>query len=161
MLRHAIAHAAFARLVPRIAPGCSQRWGANLPAGNRGSAPEEDMEEVRGKYVSPAIDQLAFNCPHCDALARQFWFSVHADPLKIGWEARRSDGGDSQDIDVWRHRGGRAWAQADVGRADGQWPPISWSASRVQEPGCSERFDLLLFSLQRDVSLGVRSAGLA
>jgi hypothetical protein len=40
------------------------------------------MEEVRGKYVPPAIDQLAFNCPHCDALARQFWFSVHADPLK-------------------------------------------------------------------------------
>jgi hypothetical protein len=40
------------------------------------------MEEARGKYVSPTIDQLAFNCPHCDALARQFWFSVHADPLE-------------------------------------------------------------------------------
>jgi hypothetical protein len=40
------------------------------------------MEEVRGKHVSPTIDQLAFNCPHCHALARQFWFSVHADPLK-------------------------------------------------------------------------------
>ena len=40
------------------------------------------MEEVRGKHVSPTIDQLAFNCPHCRALARQFWFSVHADPLK-------------------------------------------------------------------------------
>jgi hypothetical protein len=40
------------------------------------------MEEVRGKHVSPAIDQLTFNCPHCHALARQFWFSVHADPLK-------------------------------------------------------------------------------
>ena len=40
------------------------------------------MEEDRGKYVSPAIDQVAFTCPHCDVLARQFWFSVHADPLK-------------------------------------------------------------------------------
>jgi hypothetical protein len=40
------------------------------------------MEEVRGKHVSPAIDQLVFNCPHCHALVRQFWFSVHADPLK-------------------------------------------------------------------------------
>jgi hypothetical protein len=40
------------------------------------------MEEVRGKCISPAIDQLAFNCPHCDALVKQFWFSVHADPLK-------------------------------------------------------------------------------
>jgi Domain of unknown function (DUF4145) len=40
------------------------------------------MEEARGKYIFPAIDQLAFNCPHCNALARQFWFSVHADPLK-------------------------------------------------------------------------------
>jgi hypothetical protein len=39
------------------------------------------MEDVRGKYVSPAIDQLAFNCPHCGALAKQFWFSVHADQL--------------------------------------------------------------------------------
>jgi hypothetical protein len=49
---------------------------------SRRSAPEEDMEEVRGKYISPAIDQLAFNSPHCNALAKQFWFSVHADPLK-------------------------------------------------------------------------------
>jgi hypothetical protein len=40
------------------------------------------MEEARGKYVSAAIDQLTFNCPHCNALAKQFWFSVHADPLK-------------------------------------------------------------------------------
>ena len=40
------------------------------------------MEEVRGKHVCPAIDQTAFTCPHCHALARQFWFSVHADPLK-------------------------------------------------------------------------------
>src|SRR5262245_21800474 len=40
------------------------------------------MEEGRGKQVAPAIDQLAFTCPHCHALARQFWFSMHADPLK-------------------------------------------------------------------------------
>ena len=40
------------------------------------------MEEARGKHVAPAIDQLSFSCPHCRALARQFWFSVHADPLQ-------------------------------------------------------------------------------
>jgi hypothetical protein len=40
------------------------------------------MEDVRGKYVSPAVDQLAFNCPHCGALAKQFWFAVDADQLK-------------------------------------------------------------------------------
>jgi hypothetical protein len=40
------------------------------------------MEDIRGRYIAPAIDQLAFNCPHCGALAKQFWFSVHADPLK-------------------------------------------------------------------------------
>ena len=37
---------------------------------------------MRGKYVPPAIDQLAFNCPHCGALAKQFWFSLHAERLK-------------------------------------------------------------------------------
>jgi hypothetical protein len=36
------------------------------------------MEDVRGKYVSPAIDQVAFNCPHCGALAKQFWLRVAA-----------------------------------------------------------------------------------
>jgi hypothetical protein len=40
------------------------------------------MEDIRGKYVSPATDLLAFNCPHCGALAKQFWFSVHADQKK-------------------------------------------------------------------------------
>jgi Domain of unknown function (DUF4145) len=40
------------------------------------------MEDVRGKYVSPAIDQLAFNCPHCGALAKQFWFCIDARKLQ-------------------------------------------------------------------------------
>jgi hypothetical protein len=43
---------------------------------------EERTRGVRGKYVPPALDQLAFNCPHCGALAKQFWFSAHAEPLK-------------------------------------------------------------------------------
>ncbi len=40
------------------------------------------MEDVRRKYVPPAIDQVAFNCPHCGALAKQSWFSVHVEALK-------------------------------------------------------------------------------
>lgn len=40
------------------------------------------MQDIRGKYVPPAIDQLSFSCPHCGAFAKQFWFSLHADFLK-------------------------------------------------------------------------------
>lgn len=29
------------------------------------------------KYVSPAIDRTAFNCPHCGALAKQFWHTAY------------------------------------------------------------------------------------
>jgi hypothetical protein len=39
------------------------------------------MTDIRTKYVPPAIDLTAFNCPHCGALAKQFWHSVHADAL--------------------------------------------------------------------------------
>ena len=42
------------------------------------------MQDVRNKYVPPAVNQLAFNCPHCGALAQQFWFSTHAEHLRKG-----------------------------------------------------------------------------
>lgn len=34
------------------------------------------------KHIPPSVKETAFNCPHCGALARQFWFSVHADAMK-------------------------------------------------------------------------------
>ena len=30
------------------------------------------------KHVSPSVLKTAFNCPHCDALAKQFWYSLMA-----------------------------------------------------------------------------------
>lgn len=34
------------------------------------------------KYVPPSVKETAFNCPHCGALARQYWYSTHADAMK-------------------------------------------------------------------------------
>jgi hypothetical protein len=31
------------------------------------------------KYVPPSVRETAFNCPHCGALAKQYWHSVYAD----------------------------------------------------------------------------------
>ncbi len=40
------------------------------------------MSDIRNKYIPPAISETAFNCPHCGALAKQYWFSSHVEPLK-------------------------------------------------------------------------------
>lgn len=33
------------------------------------------------KYVPPSAKKTAFNCPHCGALAKQFWYSIRADTI--------------------------------------------------------------------------------
>jgi hypothetical protein len=37
------------------------------------------MSDIRRKYVPPSLALTAFNCPHCGALAKQQWFTAHAD----------------------------------------------------------------------------------
>lgn len=34
------------------------------------------------KYVTPSVRQTAFNCPHCEVLTSQLWYSAHADRLE-------------------------------------------------------------------------------
>jgi len=39
------------------------------------------MEDIRTKYVPPALSETSFNCPHCGALAKQFWHEAYASKL--------------------------------------------------------------------------------
>ncbi len=36
---------------------------------------------MQGKIVLPSTTETAFNCPHCDVLTTQHWFTVHANRL--------------------------------------------------------------------------------
>ncbi|WP_162917648.1 DUF4145 domain-containing protein [Dongia deserti] len=35
------------------------------------------MDNTRARYVAPTTGETAFNCPHCGALAKQFWHSAY------------------------------------------------------------------------------------
>ena len=36
------------------------------------------------KYVPPSVRETAFNCPHCQALAQQFWHSLRGQKMSDG-----------------------------------------------------------------------------
>lgn len=36
------------------------------------------------KYIPPAVDKTAFNCPHCGVLTTQFWFALWGDERRYG-----------------------------------------------------------------------------
>lgn len=39
------------------------------------------MPDTRTKYIPPAVSEVAFNCPHCGALATQSWYSARAESM--------------------------------------------------------------------------------
>lgn len=34
---------------------------------------------VSMKYVTPSAHETSFNCPHCSALAKQYWYTLYAE----------------------------------------------------------------------------------
>ena len=40
------------------------------------------MRETRIKHVSPSVNETAFNCPHCSALAMQTWYALQGEGLQ-------------------------------------------------------------------------------
>lgn len=40
------------------------------------------MSDRQPKYVPPSINETAFSCPHCGALAKQTWFALQGDELR-------------------------------------------------------------------------------
>jgi hypothetical protein len=99
------------------------------------------MQDVRRKYLPPAIDQVAFNCPHCGALAKQFWFSVHVEalrndetPLRLDPERAKhfeeiDDPEKREQLKRWAERMvmGRAFIDADKEYCDGTLYNVSVS----------------------------------
>lgn len=57
------------------------------------------------KYAPPSAKETSFNCPHCGALAKQFWFELHAErrskehPLPIIVGEKGADQFDFKDIE--------------------------------------------------------------
>jgi hypothetical protein len=50
------------------------------------------------KVIPPSIKETAFNCPHCYALAQQYWFTAHAYPLKENDRPRLVDTAEIREI---------------------------------------------------------------
>lgn len=40
------------------------------------------MREPQTKYIPPSINETAFSCPHCGALAKQTWFALLGEELR-------------------------------------------------------------------------------
>ena len=70
---------------------------------------------MQAKYIPPAIDKVAFNCPHCGALANQTWFNAYADRLNnrktpLVWNRKKlsealNDLSKKQEFEVYKRLG--------------------------------------------------------
>lgn len=81
------------------------------------------------KYVPPSAKETAFNCPHCGALAKQFWHSVHLSP---------NDEKDPLPV-VLNNGENHKWGFNDVKEADLRERLIDWAARMMSERPFLER----------------------
>ena len=94
------------------------------------------------KYVPPSVKETAFNCPHCGALAKQFWHHVYSSPND-----------EKKPLPVVLNNGENdKWTFNDVKEADLRERLIDWATKMMSERPFLERVKEGVYVVYRDLN---------